>query len=261
MKKKILILIKAAPLPSKNYIETVCTAGIDEDGNWYRLYPLPFRYIGWGQRFKKYQWIEVDLQRMPIEKDYRKESHRPKTETIKTLGKPIPTNKNWSERKKLVLPCLQLSVESLSDQFYQDGTSLGIIQSEQVTEFLAERDEEYWSQRKAIVQSQLRLFGPQPKELEKVPYKFYYKFKCKDPRCDGHKLSIHDWEIYMLYLNVKKNYQYAEDEVLTKVKEKWLDQMWSKSRESYLMLGTVHSRYKKPIWVVLGVFWPPKVNI
>ena len=40
-----------------------------------------------------------------------------------------------------------------------------------------------------------------------------------------HKLSIIDWEINALYLNMKEKYGYDMDVVLQKVKEKWLTEM------------------------------------
>ena len=29
----------------------------------------------------------------------------------------------------------------------------------------------------------------------KAPYKFQYRFDCDDPRCNGHKMMIADWEV------------------------------------------------------------------
>jgi hypothetical protein len=43
MREKILITVKTYPVISKKYQETVCTAGLREDGSWVRLYPVPFR--------------------------------------------------------------------------------------------------------------------------------------------------------------------------------------------------------------------------
>jgi hypothetical protein len=50
----------------------VCTAGVREDGSWVRIYPVPFKFL----EFKKYQWVELDLQE-PRQKDFRPESHSP----------------------------------------------------------------------------------------------------------------------------------------------------------------------------------------
>ena len=42
---RILVTVKTYPELSKTYGETVCTAGLREDGTWVRLYPVPFRRL------------------------------------------------------------------------------------------------------------------------------------------------------------------------------------------------------------------------
>ena len=62
-RKKVYITVKTYPTLSEKYDELVCTAGICEDGSWIRLYPLPFRKLEYEQKYKKWQWIEVDVER------------------------------------------------------------------------------------------------------------------------------------------------------------------------------------------------------
>jgi len=259
--KKILILVKAAPLPSTKYLETICTAGIDEDGKWYRLYPIPFRFLNQQSKYKKYQWIQVDINKVVEKADNRVESYRPNIKSIKTVGVPLSSKNQWEARRRVVLPIVNKSIEQLQDRFFEKNISLGVIKPKKIINFTAEKDTSSWQGRKAFAQNQLKLFGPQPKNLKKVPYKFYYHFFCNDSGCkEPHKFSIHDWEINMLYHNMKRKYGYAEDIVLEKVKQKWFDQMCAKDKDTYLFVGTVHSRFKRPIFVVLGVFWPPKIE-
>jgi len=63
-RKRIYITVKTYPTLSEKYDELVCTAGISEDGSWVRLYPLPFRKLDNDQKYKKYKWIEADIERM-----------------------------------------------------------------------------------------------------------------------------------------------------------------------------------------------------
>lgn len=60
-KEKVLIAVKTYPTLSKKYTELVCTAGFKEDGTWIRIYPSPFRLLNDSQKYKKYQWIELEL--------------------------------------------------------------------------------------------------------------------------------------------------------------------------------------------------------
>ncbi len=61
MKKKLLIVVKTYPTRSKKYEELVCTAVIDEDGKWYRIYPIPTKTLKEYEGLKKYTWIEADI--------------------------------------------------------------------------------------------------------------------------------------------------------------------------------------------------------
>jgi hypothetical protein len=39
-RKKVLITVTTYPLPSRSYDELVCTAGMLENGEWIRIYPV-----------------------------------------------------------------------------------------------------------------------------------------------------------------------------------------------------------------------------
>ena len=99
-KIRLLITVKTYPTPSTRYREIVCTAGVKEDGSWVRLYPINYRFKDYSQWYKKYQWIEVEVEKNF--RDPRPESFRPVSD-IKILGKPLGTENNWAERKKICL--------------------------------------------------------------------------------------------------------------------------------------------------------------
>lgn len=101
-KTKVLVLVMTYPLPSRGYQELVCTAGITEAGEWVRLYPIDYRYRPLDQQFKKYQWIEVELDPKGAGKDHRKESRRPVLESIKILGERLSTKDGWKERRAII---------------------------------------------------------------------------------------------------------------------------------------------------------------
>lgn len=101
VERSVLITVRAYPTLSGKYAELVCTAGFREDGSWIRIYPLPFRSLEDEKRFKKYQWIEIDLEKNP--KDQRPESYRPGgIENIQPL-KTTDTKNAWEKRRELIL--------------------------------------------------------------------------------------------------------------------------------------------------------------
>lgn len=252
-REKILIVAKTAPNPSDKYRETVCTAGITENGKWIRLYPIPFRYMDFFKRFHKYQWISINIERRSFKKDFRIDSYQPNCETIRLLGKPLPSGK-WEERKKILLPITSSSLEEIRAAYISNKISLGVFKPKKITKFVVEEGEKNWSRRHQTILSQQVLFGKQPKELEKIPFKFSYEFECNDLRCRGHKMQIIDWEITELFRRMKKRYPFSNDLVLEKVKNQWLTTMWRENRNSYLIVGSV---YPKPTFNIIGVFWPP----
>ncbi len=84
MKKEIiLITVKTYPTLSSTYDETVCTAGLRKDGSWIRVYPISFRKLDEFEKYKKFDWVEIGVERNY--KDPRHESHK-KHSDIKILS-------------------------------------------------------------------------------------------------------------------------------------------------------------------------------
>lgn len=73
MRKKVFITVKTYPTISYSYGELVCTAGFTEDGNFIRVYPIPFRKLENELKYIKYQWVEMDIEKN--KSDFRPESY------------------------------------------------------------------------------------------------------------------------------------------------------------------------------------------
>lgn len=96
----------------------------------------------------------------------------------------------------------------------------------------------------------------QRKLIDKLPYKFFYKFKDDDGKAS--RLMIEDWEIGALYWNCLKASEGDESKALTKVKEKY-ESKFLNHNDIYLFLGTTkewHTRRAKNPFVIIGVFYP-----
>ena len=44
-KQKVLIAVTTYPMPSRSHDELVCTAGLLENGQWIRIYPVPLSFL------------------------------------------------------------------------------------------------------------------------------------------------------------------------------------------------------------------------
>ena len=87
---RVLITVKTYPTLSRKYGETVCTAGVCEDGSWVRIYPVPFRRLDEAEQYAKYDWIDCKLIKS-------KSDPRPETIWNKSITHPTasPTSEAW----------------------------------------------------------------------------------------------------------------------------------------------------------------------
>jgi Domain of unknown function DUF488 len=100
-RERILITVKTYPTLSRKYGETVCTAGIREDGSWARIYPVPFRRLDEAEQYRKFDWLECSL--VMNRSDPRPESRKPvDPKELRPVGH-IDTANNWRERRRLLL--------------------------------------------------------------------------------------------------------------------------------------------------------------
>ncbi|HXP85733.1 MAG TPA: hypothetical protein VN841_13495 [Bryobacteraceae bacterium] len=252
----MLITVKTYPIPSAKYDELVCTAGVQEDGTFVRLYPINFRDLPYSQQYRKYQWIEAEV-RKHTGRDVRKESYRPNCDTIRLIGEPIPTNKgDWSNRAKFALAKKSASMEHLYAQQEADRTSLGIFKPKAVHDLVVTPDEADWKPGFKAALAQARLWENRTASLEpprKVPFKFQYVFACDEPACKGHCMMIEDWEVGALYWRCI-NGGSTQPEACEKVRQKFLGQLCASDRDTHFYVGTILAYPKS--WVVIGVYWP-----
>lgn len=253
VKTRILITVMTYPHPSRGYQELVCTAGVTEQGEWIRLYPIDYRYRPRNQQFRKYQWIEVDLLPHGAGNDRRKESRKPILETIRVLGEPLSTRNRWEERRQIIDKMPVYTVKQLRSLHDSEQASLGIARPTKVLDLRIEPADPAWKPGWQSLFDQLTLFGPVQKPLRKIPYKFSYIFECEDSN-KPHNAMIEDWELGVLWLNEVDRLG-DEDQAALSVRRKFLDELCSEGKDTRFFMGTV---FPYNTWVVLGVFWPPK---
>lgn len=262
-KRKVLITVKTYPNFSKKYDELVCTAGIDENGDWVRIYPVPFRKLPYHMQYSKYDWIEADVEKNPS--DFRKESFKPinidSEDCFKKIGS-IDVKNNWAERKQNILEktTIHTNMQELINLSREDMTSLAVFKPTEIVNFTYEEEEEKeWPKDKLESLNQMGLFDTANesnfKVVKKLPYKFKYHFK----DCNGKlsKMMIEDWKVGALYWNVFRETG-LEKQACEAVKYKFLTEFQSK--DLYFFLGTTlrfHNVGHNP-FMIIGVFYPKK---
>lgn len=249
--KKALIVVRTYPVPAHKGVEVSCTAAITESGQWLRIFPVPYRFLAHEERFRKYQWIEVELEKAS---DGRPESYKLVPDSIRILQPPLPTDDEWRARKNIVFPlkghCM-CCIKRERDE--HDHPTLGIFKPKQIKRLLIEEDSPTWSEGELNILRQPRLFGNAPTaELEKVPFKFSYEFLCDHDGCRGHKMICTDWEMGESWRSWSRKYGAGWE---SKFRQKYEDEMINKF-ETHFYVGTVHQHPKA--WIIVGLFYPPK---
>ena len=253
--EKVLITVMTYPHPSRGYQELVCTAGITESLEWVRLYPIDYRYRPREQQFHKYQWIEVRLDPHARSNDNRKESRHPDLESIRVLGERLSTKDNWAERRDLIDRMPHHTVNQLKALHESDKVSLGVVRPTRVLDLEIREADREWKPEWQALFNQMTLFGPPQKPLRKIPYSFHYKFECEDSE-KPHMAMCEDWELGMLFLN--ESVRLGSDEAAAEsVKRKFLEELCRADKDTRFFMGTF---FPYNTWLVLGVFWPPKIQ-
>jgi len=147
-KERILITVKTYPTLSRKYGETVCTAGIREDGSWIRLYPVPFRRLGDKEQYKKFDWIECQVRRNTS--DPRPESFRPLlTEELASVGH-MDTADSWRDRRRHVLKSgtVYKELATLIDGAKANKLSLATFKPKRILDFTWEEEDREWNPEK-----------------------------------------------------------------------------------------------------------------
>jgi len=241
---------------------------VREDGNWLRIYPVPFRRLGEAEQYKKFDWINCTLVQS-------RSDPRPETRHAADLKELVPaghigTADSWRERRRLLLQTGQVftQLQPLIDGAKANSLSLATFKPTRVINFVWEEEESReWDPTKVTEMrnktKQAELFAEETwretfKLIPKLPYSFSYEFEDADGRRS--RLQILDWEIGALYWNCLRRYKHDEKVALAKVREKYFDQFVK--MDLHLFLGTTqqfHFVAPNP-WVIIGVFPVPHVT-
>ncbi|SAY39445.1 hypothetical protein [Candidatus Synechococcus spongiarum] len=269
--ERILVTVKTYPTLSQKYGETVCTAGVREDGSWVRLYPVPFRRLDEEEHYKKYDWLACRVMRKT--KDSRPETFRPLDQSeLRVIGH-MDTGDQWRERRNILLGKARVwtRLKELIAAAKAKEASLAVFKPAQVVDFVWKPEEDReWDinkvrqMRKATGQYDLfddNTWRETFQIVQKLPYQFFYKFKDADGRIS--KLRVLDWELGALFRNCRRRAggrESSEPEALAKVKEKYLNAFLL--TDLHFFLGTTlewHFRAPNP-WIIVGVLpIPPEL--
>ena len=123
MRLRVRILVKAFPQPSEKHEETVCCAGITEDGRQLlRLFPIRYRRLPKEHQFERFDLVEMTATKAS---DPRPESYRVDEASIQI----VESGKQLTDEAKIQLwqPFIAPSLRELYADNRATSRSLGII--------------------------------------------------------------------------------------------------------------------------------------
>lgn len=260
-KERILITVKTYPTLSRKYGETVCTAGVREDGTWVRIYPVPFRRLDEKEQYSKFDWLECHLIRNAS--DPRPETFRPVDENELQPVAHIDTASNWSARRRILLKTARVydRLDELIAGAKANQVSLAVFKPTRITDFICEDEAREWNPDKLRemrdLTNQLELFADNSwrntfQVIPKLPYSFSYRFE--DAAGMSSEMQVLDWEAGALYWNCLRSTDGDEPKALAKVRQKYFDSFLK--ADLHFFLGTTqqfHFVAPNP-WVIIGVF-------
>lgn len=231
--ERITILVKACPTWSQKLGKyTICTGGINDKGEWRRLYPMP-QPVVMAKGISLWNVIKVEVSEETS--DPRKETRLIKPETIVDLGSKLKTR----EQKREFLA--KYTDSSLNKPTL--GRTCSIIKPKLIDFEVIKRKPEF---------SQATLYGG---IFKKNPYEdigLYYTFQCQEP-CEickkkPHRMECFDWGANYLFR------KYDDEAIaIEKVKEMGFTRMKT-INDIWFVMGTHRIR---PFlnWLLVGVLW------
>lgn len=234
--EQVIILVKAAPHPSRRYQETVCCAGVTPAGAWRRLYPVRFRHLGGNAKFSRWDLVEYRWHRP--KDDPRTESRRVEEQSLKITGS-LPKDR----RAPFLEPLLRTSYADAAKR----GETLALVRPQNLRlRWRQKSAEEIAGERSAfaaaaaqgsLLDSPLQAFTP-------CPYHLRITF---EDASGPHGMSCGDWETAATFFKWRKSY--GELQALERLKGVYEEEYASKG--AALAMGTVAKRPKQ--WLLLGV--------
>jgi hypothetical protein len=245
-RKRVLIIGRASPEPSKKYIETVCTGGITDIGELLRLYPIPLRYLEEGRKYKQWSWAEFEVQKSPSDK--RKESYIVRDGSITVLAQVD----SEAERFHLLSEAIVADRETLDLMRKRDHTSIGLVEIEPL-DFVARARRKEWTKEKPYMkQSHLYV---EKKPLEQPAVEIQIHFRCKNnPACKGHRCSLIGWEYTEALRNFISKYG-SLDGAFMRLKQALEERYKNPEKRTFVLMGT-HFKYGS--WMVAQLYAFPR---
>lgn len=185
---ELMVNCKTYPAVSKKYIETVCTGGVQANGEFVRLYPIPFRFLEDEEQYGRWDVIRVQVYRDT--KDNRPESwHLQPGTRIEVVGKITTDKRRWDWMKA--------TVHDSTESMREAGVTNGCVEI-QPLEFYWKPEKKEWSSSQLQTLNQGHLFISEEvldTLADRVPWQYRLKYREKNSGREG-DAKVLAWSLY-----------------------------------------------------------------
>jgi hypothetical protein len=232
-----IILVKASPQVGKKHGETVCCAGVNDAGEWVRLYPVTFRTLDQASQFRR--WDRIRFRWQKPKDDPRPESLRVDHQSIEIIGEL---------KQKERLNFLQRLEVSSINKIKAEGKTLALLRPRDLKFSIEKKSgDALVEEKKKFAESaaQADMFNSSPLiPYEPCPYVFKYSYVTDDGERTG---TCQDWETDATFYNWSRHY--GEQKALENMQRVFGDEYPSKGM--VFAMGT-HSLYPDT-WLINGI--------
>lgn len=232
-----IILVKASPQVGKRHGETVCCAGINDKGDWVRLYPVSFRTLNQASQFRR--WDRIRFRWKKPQDDPRPESLRVDHQSIEIIAELKPRERlNFLSRMEV------FSINKVK----AEGKTLALLRPRNLTFLIENKSPETLREEKQRFQAlaaQADMFNSTPLiPYDPCPYLFKYRYTTDDGEREG---TCQDWETDATFYNWSCHY--GEEKALKNMQRVFGEEYPRKGM--VLAMGT-HSLYPDT-WLINGI--------
>jgi hypothetical protein len=232
-----IILVKASPQVGKRHGETVCCAGVNDKGEWVRLYPVSFRTLDQARQFRR--WDRIRFRWKKPQDDPRPESLRVDHQSIEVIGE-LKQKERLNFLSRLEVP----SISKVKDE----GETLALLRPQSPKFFIEKKPPEALKEEKQkfeALAAQTDLFNSSPLiPYDPCPYNFKYSYRTDDGEREG---TCQDWETDATFYNWSRHY--GEQKALEFIQRVFGEEYPKKGM--VFAMGT-HSLYPDT-WLINGI--------
>jgi len=188
--ERLLVLAKTYPTVSRKYEHLVCIAGLTEDNEWRRIYPVPWQlfWTGSEQKFKKKTWIEYKLE-SDKPSDRRPESRKIDWNSIKVLEE-----EDFREIKRR----LDENLVNLDEIQKKTDSEVSLCVIKPIIKDFSWEESDYGAKLVKKSQQLTLTDGQSAVKIKPIDKKFKYVFHCCRDCNKEHRIMCEDWELGIL---------------------------------------------------------------